>query len=104
MPVPSWSQRSSPRTRAVTSSVVLPRPVTLATTITRHAWRRHPPSADELTFDELPDRLAPKPGEQAERREQLAALTKAIEHDLTPRQREVFVAIARRFGDLEPDE
>jgi RNA polymerase sigma-70 factor (ECF subfamily) len=62
--------------------------------VARHAWQRHPPSAEELTWDEVPDRLAPRPGEQLERREQLTALTKAIEDDLTPRQREVFVAIA----------
>ena len=63
-------------------------------TVARHAWRRHPPSAEELVWDQLPDRLAPKPGEQAERREQLAAFSRAIAEDLTPRQREVFVAIA----------
>ena len=62
--------------------------------LARHAWRHHPPSAGDLTWDHLPDTLAPKPGEQAERREQLAALTTAIAEDLTPRQREVFVAIA----------
>jgi RNA polymerase sigma-70 factor, ECF subfamily len=62
--------------------------------VARHAWRHHPPSAEDLTLDQLPDTLAPKPGDQAERREQLAALTSAIEADLTPRQREVFVAIA----------
>jgi RNA polymerase sigma-70 factor (ECF subfamily) len=62
--------------------------------LARHAWHRHPPGVEDLTFDQLPDTLAPKPGEQAERREQLAALTQAIEQDLTPRQREVFVAIA----------
>jgi RNA polymerase sigma-70 factor (ECF subfamily) len=62
--------------------------------VARHAWRHHPPSAEDLTWDELPDSLAPRPSDQAERREQLAALTKAIEEDLTPRQREVFVAIA----------
>jgi RNA polymerase sigma-70 factor, ECF subfamily len=62
--------------------------------LARHAWRRHPPSAEDLTFDQLPDTLAAKPGEQAERREQLAVLSTAIEEDLTPRQREVFVAIA----------
>jgi RNA polymerase sigma-70 factor, ECF subfamily len=62
--------------------------------VARHAWHRHPPSAGELTWDEVPDRLAARPGEQVERREQLTALTKAIEDDLTPRQREVFVAIA----------
>jgi RNA polymerase sigma-70 factor (ECF subfamily) len=62
--------------------------------LARHAWRHHPPSAEDLTFDQLPDAQATKPGEQAERREQLNALKNAIEHDLTSRQREVFVAIA----------
>ncbi|MEN3281123.1 MAG: hypothetical protein V7607_2263 [Solirubrobacteraceae bacterium] len=62
--------------------------------LSRHAWRHHPPSAEDLTWDDLADRLAPRPGDQAERREQLAALARAIEEDLTARQREVFVAIA----------
>jgi RNA polymerase sigma-70 factor, ECF subfamily len=62
--------------------------------VARHAWQRHPPSAEEPTWERLPDTLTPKPGDQAERREQLAALVKAVEEDLTPRQREVFVAIA----------
>ncbi len=62
--------------------------------VARHAWRHHPPSAEDLTWDEHPDTVTPKPGDQAERREQLAALMKAIDQDLTPRQREVFVAIA----------
>ena len=43
---------------------------------------------------ELPDSLVPRPSEQAERRDQLVVLRKAIEVDLTPRQREVFVAVA----------
>jgi RNA polymerase sigma-70 factor (ECF subfamily) len=62
--------------------------------VARHAWRQHPPSAEDLVWEQLPDRLAARPGEQVERREQLAALTRAIAQDLTPRQREVFVAIA----------
>lgn len=62
--------------------------------LARHAWRHQPPSAEDLTFDQLPDTLAARPGEHAERREQLAALSTAIAQDLTPRQREVFVAIA----------
>jgi RNA polymerase sigma-70 factor (ECF subfamily) len=62
--------------------------------VARHAWRHHPPSVEDLTWDQLPDTLAPRPGEQAERREQLATLMKAIAEDLTSRQREVFVAIA----------
>jgi RNA polymerase sigma-70 factor (ECF subfamily) len=62
--------------------------------LARHAWQRHPPSREELELGELPDTRAPRPGEQAERREQLTVLRTAIEEDLTPRQREVFVAIA----------
>jgi RNA polymerase sigma-70 factor, ECF subfamily len=62
--------------------------------VARHAWQRHPPSAEEPTWERLADTRTPKPGDQAERREQLAVLVKAVEEDLTPRQREVFVAIA----------
>ncbi|HEY6887520.1 MAG TPA: sigma-70 family RNA polymerase sigma factor [Solirubrobacter sp.] len=62
--------------------------------IARHSWREHPPSSEEVVWEQLPDRLAVKPGEQAERREQFACLKTAVEEDLTPRQREVFVAIA----------
>jgi len=62
--------------------------------LARHAWQRHPPSREELELSELPDRLTPRPGEELERREQLTALRHAIESDLTPRQREVFVATA----------
>jgi RNA polymerase sigma-70 factor (ECF subfamily) len=66
----------------------------VSTKVARHAWRRHPPSAEELVWEHVPDTLAIKPGDQAERREQLDALVKAVDDDLTPRQREVFVAIA----------
>jgi RNA polymerase sigma-70 factor, ECF subfamily len=62
--------------------------------LARHAWRRHPPSREQLELGELPDSLAPRPSEQAERREQLVVLRNAIETDLTPRQREAFVAVA----------
>lgn len=62
--------------------------------VARHAWRRHPPSAETLSWERLPDTLSPGPAARAERREQLAALSEAIREALTPRQREVFVAIA----------
>ena len=62
--------------------------------LARHAWQRHPPSREDLELAEIPDSLAPRPSDQAERREQLVALKEAIEGDLTPRQREVFVAVA----------
>ena len=66
----------------------------VSTKLARHAWQRHPPVTGDPELSELPDTVAVRPGEQAERREQLAALRDAIERDLTPRQREVFVAIA----------
>jgi RNA polymerase sigma-70 factor, ECF subfamily len=66
----------------------------VSTKLARHAWRRHAPSREDLELGELPDNLAPGPSEQAERREQLIALTRAISAELTPRQRDVFVAIA----------
>jgi RNA polymerase sigma-70 factor, ECF subfamily len=62
--------------------------------VARHAWRHHAPSAAEVAWEQLPDALAARPGEQAERREQLAALRQAIDADLTARQRDVFVAVA----------
>jgi len=61
--------------------------------VARHAWRRQPPSPGELSWDGLPDTLAPRPGDRLEQRERLAALSAAIDK-LTKRQREVFVAIA----------
>jgi RNA polymerase sigma-70 factor (ECF subfamily) len=62
--------------------------------VARHAWRHHAPAAGGFAWEELPDTRAPGPGAQVERREQLAALTRAVHEALTPRQREVFVAIA----------
>jgi RNA polymerase sigma-70 factor (ECF subfamily) len=61
--------------------------------VARHAWRRRPPSAEELSWDQLPDPLAPRPEDRLEQRAQLEALSSAI-GELTDRQREVFVAIA----------
>src|SRR5262249_28924902 len=60
--------------------------------VARHAWRRQPPSSDDLGLDRLPDPLAPRPDQQLEQRERVQALSAAIA-ELTVRQREVFVAI-----------
>jgi RNA polymerase sigma-70 factor (ECF subfamily) len=65
----------------------------VASKVARHAWRRQPPSRDELAWDGLPDWLTPRPGERLEQREQLQVLAAAI-GELSDRQREVFVAIA----------
>jgi RNA polymerase sigma-70 factor (ECF subfamily) len=56
--------------------------------LARHAWQHHPPGPEESELTGLPDRFAPRPTEQAERNEQLLVLRKAIEEDLTQRQRE----------------
>jgi len=61
--------------------------------VARHAWRRQPPSREELAWERLPDSLAARPGERLQQREQLATLSAAI-GQLTRRQREVFVAVA----------
>lgn len=62
--------------------------------LARHAWHRYPPSRDDLEPGELPDGLLHRPSEDAERREQLFVLKGAVNNELTPRQRQVFVAIA----------
>jgi RNA polymerase sigma-70 factor (ECF subfamily) len=61
--------------------------------IASHAWRRHPPSRREAAFEQVPDSLAPRPGDRLEQQERLKALSSAID-ELSERQREVFVAIA----------
>ncbi len=66
----------------------------VSTKLSRHTWQRRPPTRDDLELHELPDSLEHRPSEQAERREQLVVLRRAIETVLTPRQREVFVAVA----------
>ncbi|HEX8854084.1 MAG TPA: sigma-70 family RNA polymerase sigma factor [Thermoleophilaceae bacterium] len=61
--------------------------------VARHIWRGQSPSREGLAFEQLPDLLAPQPGDRIEQREQLKALAVAI-GELTDRQRQVFVAIA----------
>ena len=65
----------------------------VSTKVARHAWRRHPPNPEQLSFDDLYDRSVPLPSEPIERREQLQLLAEAIQQ-LSERQRTVFVAIA----------
>ena len=48
---------------------------------------------DAEDWDRLPDRFGFDPAHQAEWRDLLAALRRAVATELTPRQREVFVAI-----------
>ena len=61
--------------------------------IGRHFWRNPgvPLGAEE--WDRLPDRFGFEPAQEAEWRDLLAALRRAVDTELSPRQRQVFVAI-----------
>jgi RNA polymerase sigma-70 factor, ECF subfamily len=61
--------------------------------VARHDWRARPSYA-EAPWDTIPDPYTPGPERRAEEREVLAILSRAIEEELTERQRRVFVAVA----------
>jgi len=61
--------------------------------IGRHFWRNPPVPMDAEDWERLPDRFGFDPTQQAEWRDLLAALRRAVDTELTPRQRQVFVAI-----------
>jgi RNA polymerase sigma-70 factor (ECF subfamily) len=61
--------------------------------IGRHLWRHPSVPLDGEDWDRLPDRFGFDPAQQAEWRDLLAALRRAVNTELTARQREVFVAI-----------
>ena len=59
----------------------------------RHFWRRPAAPLDAEDWDRLPGRFGFEPAAEAEWRDLLAALRRAVDTELTPRQRQVFVAI-----------
>jgi RNA polymerase sigma-70 factor (ECF subfamily) len=61
--------------------------------IGRHFWQNPPVRLDAGDWDKLPDRFGFEPAHQAEWRDLLAALRRAVDTDLSPRQRQVFVAL-----------
>jgi RNA polymerase sigma-70 factor (ECF subfamily) len=69
--------------------------------IARHFWRHPTVPLDAERWDRLPDRFGLDPAQELEWRDLLAALRRAVDTELTPRQREVFVAIA--LNDVPPD-
>jgi RNA polymerase sigma-70 factor (ECF subfamily) len=68
----------------------------------RHAWRRGriPTADDDATWDRLAESAGTAQA-KAESAELLSALRRAIAEELTPRQRQVFVAVA--LNDVEID-
>lgn len=69
--------------------------------IGRHFWRNPSVPLDAEDWDRLPDRFGFDPAQQAEWRDLLAALHRAVNEELTPRQRRVFVAIVLNDVPLE---
>jgi RNA polymerase sigma-70 factor, ECF subfamily len=61
--------------------------------IGRHFWRNPAVPLDAENWDRLPDQFGFDPAQEAEWRDLAAALRRAVEDTLTPRQRQVFVAI-----------
>ena len=61
--------------------------------IGRHFWRHPDVRLDAEDWDRLPTRFGFDPAQEAEWRDLLAALRRAVEEELTARQRSVFVAL-----------
>ena len=61
--------------------------------IGRHFWRHPDVRLDAEDWDRLPDRFGFDPAHEAEWRDLLAALRRAVDDELTARQRRIFVAI-----------
>jgi RNA polymerase sigma-70 factor (ECF subfamily) len=61
--------------------------------IGRHFWRHPTVPLDADDWERLPGRFGADPAHQAEWGDLFAALRRAVDRELTPRQREVFVAI-----------
>jgi RNA polymerase sigma-70 factor (ECF subfamily) len=59
----------------------------------RHFWRHPSVSVDVEQWDQLPDRFGADPACAPESRELAGAIRRAVDEDLTDRQRRVFVAI-----------
>ena len=66
--------------------------------IGRHFWRRPDVRLDAGDWDRLPDRFGFDPAQETEWRDLLAALRRAVDEELTTRQRRIFVAMARALS------
>ena len=65
----------------------------VSTKIGRHFWRHPSVPFDTEDWDRLPDRFGFDPAQEAEWRDLLTAMHRAVDEQLTARQRKVFVAI-----------
>ncbi|MDT4914150.1 MAG: hypothetical protein QOC66_3278 [Pseudonocardiales bacterium] len=67
----------------------------------RHFWQRPTVALDVEDWDRLPDRFGMGPAEHAQWHELVDALRRAVEDELTERQRHVFVAIVLQGVPLD---
>jgi RNA polymerase sigma-70 factor (ECF subfamily) len=65
----------------------------VSTKIGRHFWQKPAAPMDAEDWDRLPDRFGLDPAGVAEWRDVIAALHRAVDDELTDRQRQIFVAI-----------
>jgi RNA polymerase sigma-70 factor (ECF subfamily) len=60
----------------------------------RRYWRQHPAARlDTEDWDRLPDRFGMDPAEHAAQADMARAIRSAVDHELTARQRQLFIAI-----------
>ncbi len=67
--------------------------VEVSAKIGRHFWSNPAVPMDTEDWERLPGRFGADPAQQAEWRELAGAIRRAVDENLTPRQRKVFVAI-----------
>ena len=65
----------------------------VSTKMSRHFWRRPAAFMDAEDWDRLPDRFGLDPAEQSKWNDLVAAVRRAVEEELTAKQRRLFVAI-----------
>lgn len=65
----------------------------VSTKLGRHFWQRPAAVLDTDGWDRLPDRFGIRPEDYAQGRELVTTVRRAVEEELTERQRQVFVAI-----------
>jgi RNA polymerase sigma-70 factor (ECF subfamily) len=73
----------------------------VSATFARHFWRHPTVPLDAGSVDDTPDRLGVDPEASARAGELAAALRHAVQHELTDRQRQVFVPVALGGVPLE---
>ena len=61
--------------------------------IGRHFWSKPAVPMDAADWERLPDRFGLDPAQETERRDLADAVHRAVDEHLTPRQRQVFVAV-----------